>query len=181
MSLSDDYQLLKYLSQNYNPRQIIIVSNIVDFQHGDKKINYNYVDSYLKGNNLKLMYHFVVNFNLIYYKENFEYAKKVRYSKRNYDYLNFDEFGTTNLSKVHLQVDSNRWKNTYMSNSLNEIQYNCLDSIVQFCDSKNIKLIFIQSPFREGLYTKFDKIERQKLKLKRYTILYKKETDRLGY
>jgi hypothetical protein len=163
MSLGDDLNLIKYLDKNYTLRKVIIISNIVDFNHKDKMINYNYIDSYLKDNLIELMFYFAWNFNFIYYKDNFEYAKKVRHSVSGYDCLHYDDYGTANLSKRYLQIDSNRWQTSYLNNIISESQYNHLNDIVKFCKSKKIKIIFVQSPFREKLYSNFNESEIRKL------------------
>jgi hypothetical protein len=154
MSMKDDFLLLKVLSEIHKPSTVIIASNTHDFSQRDKKINYSSLKHFLLSDNNFI--HHMKNFNLKYYFENFRYAKKVRSSTNEYEYLGFDKHGTVNFDSANFKINVKRWNSDNLNSKTLSHQYSFLDSISIFCKSKNIKLLFFQSPYRNGLYSTFD-------------------------
>jgi len=61
------------------------------------------------------------------------------------------------LDAQHLVTDSLRWKGRAVDEiPLDPVQYAYLDSISNFCKTNKISLIFVQSPFRAGYYSKLN-------------------------
>lgn len=156
MSLGDDFNLLKKLNSIYKIKQLIIVSNIIDFQQQDKHIDFKFVESYLKSDYFNIVVKFIQLFDLKYYKNNLTYAKKVRNCYRDYEYLNYDKYGAVNFQKDSFNIDKQRWLTDYLENSGFQVQYNYLDSISNYCKVNGIKLLFFQSPIRQGIWCDLD-------------------------
>jgi len=156
MSIKDDFLLLKRLSEIHKPSTLIIASNTIDFSQTDKKVDYVSLKQFLESNNFASLFYHIKNFNLKYYFTNFRYAKKVRSCKNEYEYLGFDRCGTINFDSTDFKINIDRWNSDNLSTETFSHQYSYLDSISSFCKSKNIKLLFFQSPYRNGLYSTFD-------------------------
>ncbi len=151
MTMCDNYRLLKSLSTIYKIKKILMVSNIVDFKLTDKKINFEYMESYLNSNYLNTIYRIADNFDLNYYMENAIFAKKARACLSEYWYLKFDKCGTINLNLKPDDIDKKRWNNDYLNENGSKTQYKYLDSISNYCKNNKIELIIFQSPLREGI------------------------------
>lgn len=150
-NIEEDFYLVKIFSDYYNPKMILLSSNYMDFNPTDKKINYNLVTNYLFKNDNEYSYGFKLK-DLITYI-NFKYFKKHQYTN-----LNYDNCGGVNLEAKEFNVSNRRWKgNDIKEFKPDEYQYNYLDSISNYCKENGIKLIFIQSPFRNGYYSQLDK------------------------
>lgn len=155
MSIVDDYAFLKSLNKIYKIKSLIIVSNIIDFSEVEKKIDLEFVESYLNSKTIKVFQSFISDFDLKYYLTNFKYAKKVRNCINNYDYLKFDNYGTINFRKENFIVNYARWNSDFLEKP-KALQYLYLDSISEFCMNNRIELLFFQSPIRNGIYSKLN-------------------------
>ncbi|MCA0932387.1 hypothetical protein LCM02_07980 [Lutimonas saemankumensis] len=152
-NIEEDFRLIKIFDSHYKPRIIIINSGYMDFKNNSKSIDYNLVENYLFENG-NLVYR---NINLKYLiKESKDYFLKKK-DTLNYTSLTFDDCGGINLQKSNFNIDPKRWEGIDIKNlQLNINQYNYLDSISQYCMKKNIKLVFIQNPFRKNYYLNLD-------------------------
>ncbi len=155
MKMQDNFNFLKLLYSTYPIDKIIIVSNVVDFQKGNKRIDPDYIKYYLTKNNLGTTYSFLKNFNLSYYSENLKYAKYVRNCQNDYEYLGYDKSGMVKFKNEGFNIKDQRWIDNHFDKKITEIEYVYLDSISKFCSENNLKLYFFQSPYREGLYSEF--------------------------
>lgn len=166
MSMGDDYSYIKsLLSSFHNVKQIIIVSNAVDFLLPEKTIDNQFVEDYLSDNKSKTFQGFVRTFDLNYYITNLRYAKFVRSCHTNYENLIYDNYGAVLLDKDSLIIDSLRWRKHYLDRPSLNSQYHYLDSIAKYCGERNITLMLFHSPFRQGLYEKFNNEEQERLQL----------------
>ena len=156
MNMQDNYSLLKVLHEVYHPNTIIIASSISEFELPPKQVDYPVVKNYLTSSNVVSDFYHLTCFNLRYYMKNFKYTKLVKSAKNQYEYLGFDENGGVNIDDNNFKIDSVRWDFDFNFKKIIPINYTYLDSISKFCKSNNIKLLFFQSPFRRGLYTKLD-------------------------
>lgn len=157
MSLKDIYSLLKLQSEIHKPHTLIMSSGIVDFQEVDKSVDYTTLEEYLRSNDKEEILFHLECFNLKYYISKFKYAKFVRSSIHEYEYLGYDKYGAVNFNGKDFHIDSSRWNRDYMNfGSIETSYYSHLDSITTFCKNNNISLLFLESPYRKGLYSKFD-------------------------
>jgi len=164
MSLKDIYNLLKIQSEIHKPHTLIMSSGIVDFQEVDKNVDYVTLEEYLRSNEKEEILFHLKCFNLKYYISKFKYAKFVRASVHEYEYLGYDKYGAVNFIGKGFQIDSSRWNRDYMNfDSIETSYYSYLDSITTFCKNKNISLLFFESPYRKGLYSKFDAEKSERL------------------
>lgn len=153
MNMGDNYSLLKVLYEVYHPNTLIIASSISEFELPAKKADYDKMQKYLTAGNIAAnLYHFTC-FNVRYYMDNAKYKKLVTGEKNQYEYLVFDQYGGVNIEDKDFKIDQRRWMATFEKERMNDSNYTYLDSISSFCKSKNIKLLFFQSPFRQGLVT----------------------------
>lgn len=148
-NIEEDYNLLRIYSSFYKPAMVIICSNIRDFRMETKLIDYSYVRYYL-GSNIRFIYSFLKKLNLNYYTVNIKYKKIYTSSNKIYHSLIYDKYGAVLLDTTNFQMRQARWNNDTVKNGY-QYNYRYLDSISNFCKHNNIKLLFIQSPFREGL------------------------------
>jgi hypothetical protein len=176
LSMGDNYTYLKSLNKVYPLKHLIICSNIVDFQNNEKLIDFNYVESYLKDNDIISFIQFFNTFDIKYYTENWRYAKKVRSCSNHYDYLNFDQYGAINFEAKGFKINPLRWESDNLSNNGLTAQYAYLDSISKFCANHNIQLYFFQSPIRQGLYNQLS--EKKHTILKQHTAAINKMLDK---
>ena len=153
MNMVDNYTLLKTLNRTYRyTNTVIIASSISEFELPAKKVEYDKVEKYLvAGNAAANMYHLTC-FNLRYYMDNTKYKKLVTEQKNQYEYLVFDQYGGVNIDDTDFKIDERRWNASFDKARIIENNYDYVDSISAFCKAKNIRLIFFQSPFREGIY-----------------------------
>lgn len=164
-TMQDNYLLLKILCEIHTPNTLILASNITEFQLPSKKIDSSLLKNYLISSDFISNLYYLKCFDLRYYIDNFKYAKKVRSSKNDYEYLVFDEHGGVNLDGTNFKIDMKRWNTGFESGEIIDDNYLYLDSISSFCKSNNIELLFFQSPFRNGLYSSFDNSKLAALKL----------------
>ena len=62
------------------------------------------------------------------------------------------------IEKNNFNINLNRWNGKSIKEFvLDSSRYNYLDSVSLYCSRNDIKLVFIQSPFREGYYSQLDK------------------------
>jgi len=159
MKMQDNFNFLKLLYSIYPLDKIIIVSNVVDFQQGNKRMDSDFINYYLTNNNLGTSYSFMKNFNLSYYSENLKYAEYVRNCNNDYQYLGYDQYGMVKFKNVGFNIKEKRWLDNHFDKEISEIEYVYLDSISKFCNENNLKLYFFQSPYREGLFSEFNPAE----------------------
>ncbi len=151
-SMGDNFYFIKKLNAVYKPKAIVIVSNITDFNKVQKQVDYEWVESYLKSEYYQIIKKAIENLDKEYYKRNFEYAKKVRVCRNDYECLDYDEYGTLNFDTTNFIIQDYRWKGKYFDKMPIELQYSYLDSISRYCKEKNIKFLFFNSPLRENLW-----------------------------
>ncbi len=153
LNMMDSYRLLQSYCMMHTPRILIISSSMTDFYLDPKVFNTVEVGNYLSTKNSWKYY--IKNFNLKYYMQNALNRKKYKASNNIYESLIYDKYGSVLLNPVGFQIDSERWNVAFKKPPL-ERNYNYLDSISIFCKSRNIKLLFFQSPVRKGLFDKMD-------------------------
>lgn len=153
MNMGDNYELLKTLCKTYRyTNTVIIASSISEFELPAKKVEYDKVRNYLVAGKLAASMYHLTCFNIRYYMDNTQYKKLVTEQKNQYEYLVFDQYGGVNIDDTNFKRDERRWNASFEKERIIENNYDYVDSISAFCKAKNIRLIFFQSPFREGIY-----------------------------
>lgn len=156
MNMQDNYSLLKMINEIYHPKILIIASSISEFETPSKQVDYTLVENYVKSSDFIASFYHLICFNLRYYIDNFKFTKLVRSAANQYKYLVFDKYGGVGIDSTDFKIDAKRWNKIFNYERINIINYNYLDSISLFCKSNNIKLLFFQNPYREGVYTNLE-------------------------
>jgi len=164
LRISESYKLLKELHGIYKFNQFISVVNIVDFEKGSKKIDYGFLKYYLTNNILKTIYKAIYNLDLDYYK-NIDYVNFTRKCYKDYEYLNYDEFGMVKFNRDSFNINKERWLDNHLDKVLDNSEYLYLDSISNFCLKHDIKYFIFHSPHRDGLTNDFNFFEKKKYHL----------------
>ncbi|MBT8196401.1 MAG: hypothetical protein HKO56_08255 [Bacteroidia bacterium] len=159
---SEGYKLLKSLYDLNEFKQVISVVNIGDFTKASKKIDYNFIHHYLTNDDLKTTYSIARNFDLHYYLKNIDYANYVRNCNKDYDYLNYDDYGMVKFSTHGFNIKDERWKNNRLDKVPDIAEYSYLDSIANFCTKNNIEYYVFHSPHRMGLIQELNTQENEK-------------------
>lgn len=152
MNMEDDFLLLKVMHEVYNVDTVIIASSISEFELPVKVIDHKRIKRYLSSGELMAGLFHISCFNLRYYAENVKYTKQVKATTNQYESLIFDPYGGVKIDDTNFQIDTERWNNDFNEDRLNKLNYAFLDSMSSFCKLHKIKLLFFQSPFREGIY-----------------------------
>ena len=163
MSIMDDFEFLKMFDKMYDIDQLIISSNLMDFVHVEKNVDYPFIINYLHGKKINTYHSFIKNWDLRYYYKNIKYAHKVRNCIHDYEYLKYDTHGAVNFKKDQFVIDEKRWNNDLYDKPGAEQQYMYLDSISEYCKEKGIKILFFQSPIRQGLVSKLNPFKRNNI------------------
>ena len=156
INMEENYKLLQMYSPQSKPSILIISSSLGDFGMSDKLICYNYIRNYLKDNTIIFTYYYLKNFDCQYYLKNLEEKEICRSSNGIYASVKYDKYGGVLLDSLNFKINKDRWNNTAISIGQSS-NYQWLDSIAGYCHRNNIKLLFIQSPFREGIAMQLSK------------------------
>jgi hypothetical protein len=156
-NMEEDYAMLRLLDKLYQPRAIIITTNFIDFAKSTKTFRYDLLEDYLYARKYPSLYYYLTTFDLSYFAKQSKIAELVRENPDTYEYLGFDKYGGVNLSIAQAKFNARRWD----GDSLNAkdgvpVQYQYLDSISNYCVNKNIRLYFLQGPFRHGYWSRID-------------------------
>jgi len=155
MSIQEIFTFLKLLNTLYDLEEVIIVSSIADFRESTKRIDFDFIKSYLTNNKPNIYLSFLNNFNLKYYVNSIKDAKHARKCHNDYKNLCYDSNGMVKLKKENFNILERRWLDKDIDR-FSANQYVYLDSISTFCKNNDLKLYFFQSPYREGLLPEFD-------------------------
>jgi hypothetical protein len=81
----------------------------------------------------------------------------MKYDKKNYTSLNYDDCGGVNLKCKDFNIKEDRWRGNNISEFvLDSMQYKYLEGISQICKTNDIQLIFVQNPYRKNYFTQLD-------------------------
>jgi len=161
LSTKDIFSIIKIYSSIHKPSTIIVASNYIDFQSTDKEFNHKELSNYLEGTTSKLN-DFFLNFDVDYYFRFFVYHKftttdsKCTSGNTFYESMIYDRYGGISFDPHNFKIDKEIWNKIDISN-LREVSYYYLDSISSFCSQNKIKLLFFQTPMREGIYRNLNK------------------------
>ncbi|NQY10649.1 MAG: hypothetical protein HRT71_14210 [Flavobacteriales bacterium] len=160
IGMLETYQLIEIYQKKYQPKTIIIASNIADFRKPSTNINYTAFEQYLTEGLSPFNHLRANNFaQAIAEAQHYDWYKD---DSTHYTSLNFDASGGVNYHKEGFNIDSARWNGSgFKSDFMVGIQYVYLDSISRYCKEHSIKLIFAQTPIRNGLMLKLNQDEKQ--------------------
>ena len=163
MSMSDIYQCLLAYSDFHLPSTVIISSTIGDFTVTNKDLKEGRIKSFLRSSNYTYPFYFLPNFNLKYYATNYPYSRKVKTDSTSYEFLRYDSYGALLYNPNYLKKSPARW-NAAIGQNPEEIQYLYLQKIAEWCQAREIRLLFFQSPVREGMFSdKVNPVSREKI------------------
>ncbi len=151
----DIFSIIKIYCSIHKPSMVMIASNYLDFQSTDKEFDHRKLTDYLKGSTSKLN-DFFINFNVNYYFTYFAYHKFTTSGNNFYESLIYDKYGGISFDPSNFKIDKEIWNKVEISN-LRETSYHYLDSISFFCSQNKIRLLFFQTPIREGIYRNLNK------------------------
>jgi len=161
LSTRDIFSIITIYSSIYKPSTVIIASNYRDFQSTDKEFDHKQLSDYLKGSSSEFD-NFFLNFSVNYYFTYFVYHKYTtsgnNFTSGNtfYESLIYDKYGGISFDPSNFKIDKEIWNTVDISN-LREASYHYLDSISFFCSQNKIRLLFFQTPMREGIYRNLNK------------------------
>ncbi len=153
-NIQETYFLIKVFNNYYHPKILLISSYLGDF--GNVHLpDFELVKEYLS-DGLWGVYNKVNLKKLLF--DSFDYYQAKKKGRTEHECLLYDECGGVNLSDDNFNINPNRWKGGRVDKiSVNETQYDYLDSIAIFCNLEGIRLVFVDAPFREGFYSQLDK------------------------
>lgn len=155
-NMGENYNLMKIFIPYYNPKLIFISGNYMDFISSNIDINYGSIKSYIYNSS------FNNNINP-FNKKSIDFYRLSYYRKDNYNSLNYDKNGGVNYPKKGFKINNKRWVGSEIRKPELK-QYKYLDSILKYCNDNEVKLIYIQSPFRSGFISKISPGERTIIK-----------------
>ena len=171
--MSENYALLKILNKKYQIKTLLISSNLPDFRTNTKIFRYSLLDKYLSSGSILSLFYYLKSVKLQYLIQEAQQTKDNQCIANNYKSLQFDNYGAVNFDRDNFEINKNRWEGEkIIGSSLDSIQYLFLDSINSFCLKNNIKLYFIQSPFRKNYY--LNRTDEEKLVLNKHLFKTKK-------
>ena len=155
-NIEEDYKLIQIFEKHLKPNIIIISSNVMDFRSLLKQINYNMLETYLfEGENMP----FPPKLGKVYFQDSRNFSK-YKENVNIYQCLKFDSYGGVNFNSEGFKITSERWNGNKITKT-DASQYLFLDSIARFCNKKDIRFVFVQSPFREGWMSKIEDTEKE--------------------
>lgn len=183
----DSYTLLKIYLDNYRPKSIFFISNVIDFyppvlsfneERIKTRINYPY--SFLKP------FHYLSHLDIKYYFNHFKTTQYYKSTDTIIESLKFDKYGGVKLDESKTTSGKCKyWNDTLEFRNIDESNYKSLEKILVLLGSKNINFIFIQTPVREGLvddeYNKKIRIHNDRVReiVNKYDQLYINGTERI--
>jgi len=158
LKISDISYLVKYLSNIYDIKCVIVSSSLKDFRSSGgisipKYYELNLVNDYLpyfylKSNPLSILY-----------RHDLSKAYKARTD--GYDNLNFDECGATVLNIPPDMISQSRWSaGLGFPGNDTEYLYSKLKELALYLKNRNIAFLFVQAPIRRALAESNDAIIR---------------------
>ena len=153
LNMKEIFNLLKIYNIKYNPKTLIISSNLNDFNISQQEIDYTNISEYLSSDNFS-----ITDLKFWSFRQAIQDSRLLslyKFDNTSYQSLKFDKSGGVNYPATNFHINENRWRGDDLKTyAIDPVQYSYLDSISTFCSSHSIKLIFVQSPFREGYYSK---------------------------
>jgi len=154
LTLEFIYPLVKIMIQNHQPEMLILSTNLYEFSNRHLITKNNLIEDYLSGKGADFLYH-LRTFNLSYYINNF-YINRDR--RKNIS-SGFDNHGTIN--RGHGGFDDEPDEEQVSIRSVRNYEY--LYKLAEFCKQHDIKLVVVQSPFRDGVFSTIAEEELQYL------------------
>jgi hypothetical protein len=148
-NMKENYNLMQVFVPFHKPNLIIISGNYMDFLGSNKNIKYSAVKKYINNNNYSNYFKNINPFN----KTSIDFYASTLGRKNTFTSLDYDDYGGVNIKAKEFDFIESRWHlNERISNfTAEKKQYLYLDSIAKYCNNQDIELIYIQSPFREGV------------------------------
>lgn len=142
----------KELVEIYKPKGIIIFSNIGDFTlKGPEDMDYEDLKKYLHNQKGDIIDFYLFLKYRTFKKDHFQEYLNHKERINDYDSLSYDNSGGVSLNVFGEHILSQRWNERLETDfSTNPQAYESLEELSEFCSKKNIKLYFIQTPYRKS-------------------------------
>lgn len=157
LNIADSYTILKNYARIRMPETILMSSNLVDFCPKQVMFDTDEVFSFLTSN--YIAYYYLKYPEFRYYFSNANHYKKIKTSRNIYESIAYDEYGAVCYGDKMDDFNETKWLDTQVAEELDTGNYAWLDSIAHFAQQNNIRFVFFQSPFREGLADSIDQVE----------------------
>jgi hypothetical protein len=143
------YSMTKSLLHEFNPKKVILTTNVVDFYPQEINIEMDEVKAYLTEGS-------PVKYQIRYFEANYFfrrlYTNMVNFNSRKiYMSLNFDKFGAVLLQKKGFEINEKRWVKKILFEPITPESYLYLDSLSLLLAANDVELIYVQTPVREGM------------------------------
>lgn len=149
LSIKEVDELVESVFNTKEIKLIIIVSNVMDFVGSDIEIKAEDIKSYLHASTTNIQY--LTHWNLRYMWSSIAENNRDMKSRNIKSSLMFDNWGSVPLELYGDDIDKRTWSFDLPFDKIDETQYKYLDWLCYYLKSRNIKLIFVNSPVRSGL------------------------------
>jgi hypothetical protein len=157
LNISDSYVLLREYSKIRIPKTIFMSSNLVDFCPKQVIFDTDEVHNILTSSYIS--YYYIKYPEFRYYLSIANHYKKIKSTHNIYESLVYDEYGAVCYGDKMDDFNETKWFDTQVANELDQSNYAWLDSLAGFAQRHNIRFVFFQSPFREGIIEHIDQTQ----------------------
>jgi hypothetical protein len=137
------------------PHTVLVVSNLNDLVKNGKRfqVDTSRVVRYLRTWGTTESY--LRNLKPAYYLREMERNRIRMHDRSNYEFMGVDEHGGAGLIIPRDRIDPQRWARRPPSGKwLDDEQYKALERLCAYLDKHGVRLIFLQSPYRQGVLNK---------------------------
>jgi len=153
IKVTDIHSLLKVYLNDYKPRCVIFVSNILDFNPSFQLLKEDQVAQRIANPNKYIaVTDYFTHFDLPYYYKYYQLNRKYRSTDTTNASMMFDKYGGVPLRSPKIPgVNNTNWNDSLDFSQLLEENYYYLDTILKMLSTRGINFVFVMSPIREGL------------------------------
>jgi hypothetical protein len=146
-------ELIEAAVPHARPRNVLVMSNLMDFAGGAERSEVE-MDQVMRhaARGTDLRAYLSCRPALVYYLRQME-LNRLRFTDRaNYECLMMDEHGGVTLDVPRERIIVERWERPAPpADAMDPGQYDALERLAAFLRSEGIRLVFIQTPYREGI------------------------------
>ncbi len=152
MDIQQTEGLAEVLVPLLKPHTVLLVSNLNDLVEDGKRfaVDTARVVAYLRTWGTTESY--LRNLRPAYYLREMERNRIRVHDRGNYEFMGVDDHGGAGLLIPREQIDKERWeRKPPLGKWLDEQQYAALDRLAAYLNKQGVRLIFLQSPYRDGV------------------------------
>jgi hypothetical protein len=154
LQISDILYLVKYFTNTYKLKGVIVSSSLTDFKENSKILIPTYYELDLVNRYLPFFY---CKSSIISIINRHRQYKEFMANTNDYSNLNYDEYGGVLLNIPSEKISKIRWNEELRFPNINTMnQYSKLEELVLYMKSKKIKFIYVQAPIKKSLTDKND-------------------------